>query len=275
MPSPLSSSSLPRSSFFRSQQSLAATPIIESTVAQQILSPYKHLPQTQKILNTNVNLQHQPIIMQNKQTNSQPQLQLQVQQQVTQQKQQQQQQQAQPPPQQPQQQPAPQKQQTQIEAQHQQDQKLLQQQKEQKQQQHLQNLIQQHQLQTQQLQAASPQQTIDINTLREKSKHLDLPLISALCNDRSLLKQTKAFVMPKHPRSSITQCAISSPKSKYPVSGLSTTQLAKPRKSSVSHRHPNDKLPPLPMQTTEGNNYVMDPTPTAIKHKSYNSQPNL
>lgn len=132
------------------------------------------------------------------------------------------------------------------------------------------------------------QQTIDINTLREKSKHLDLPLISALCNDRSLLKQTKAFVMPKHPRSLIMsgisinsigiqqQCPSSiilSSKGKYPVSGLSTTQLAKPRKTSISHRHPNDKLPPLPMNTAEGNNYVMDPTPTSIKHKSFNSQP--
>lgn len=184
--------------------------------------------------------------------------------------------------------------------------KQQQQQQQQKQQQHLQQLLQKldqqqqqssqthqpssHQSQpptapSHQSQQQSPQ-TIDINTLREKSKHLDLPLISALCNDRSLLKQTKAFVMPRHPRSSLTtqqqQQGVpgtgiipSSPKSKYPVSGLSTTQLAKPRKSSISHRHPNDKLPPLPMQTAEGNNYVMDPTPTAIKHKSYNSQPNL
>lgn len=114
--------------------------------------------------------------------------------------------------------------------------------------------------------------TIDINILREKSKNMDLPLISALCNDRSLLKQTKAFVMPKHPR--LGQCEIS-PKGKYPVSGLSTTQLTKPRKTSIGHRHPNDKLPDIPMQTAEGNNYVMDPTPTAIKHKSYHSQPNL
>lgn len=133
--------------------------------------------------------------------------------------------------------------------------------------------------------AAQQQQTIDINILREKSKHLDLPLISALCNDRSLLKQTKAFVMPKHPRPSavstvaigqqpcLSLAALSSPKGKYPVSGLSTTQLAKPRKTSISHRHPNDKLPPLPMHTAEGNNYVMDPTPTSIKHKSFNSQP--
>lgn len=112
------------------------------------------------------------------------------------------------------------------------------------------------------------QTQIDIDTLREKSRHLDLPLISALCNDQSLLKQTRAFVMPKHPRMGINQMAMQ-PKSKYPVSGLSNTQLAKPRKASISHRHPNDKLPPLPamQQMAEGNNYVMDPTP-AIKHKS-------
>ena len=100
------------------------------------------------------------------------------------------------------------------------------------------------------------QAAIDINTLREKSKHLDLPLISALCNDRSLLKQTRAFVLPKHPRSSSNQITITN-KGKYPVSGLSTVQLVKPKKTSISHRHPNDKLPPLPCQTTEGNNYVI------------------
>ncbi|XP_055386644.1 protein expanded isoform X2 [Condylostylus longicornis] len=118
--------------------------------------------------------------------------------------------------------------------------------------------------------------SIDIQTLREKSKNMDLPLISALCNDRSLLKQTKAFVMPKHPKNTLTISpnSLSSKtiqSTKYPVSGLSTTQLAKPRKTTISHRHPNDKLPPLPMQTAEANNYVMDPTPSVIKHKSYNS----
>ncbi|XP_053677788.1 protein expanded [Anopheles nili] len=154
----------------------------------------------------------------------------------------------------------------------------------------------------------SDRTSIDIKTLREKSKHLDLPLISALMHDRSLLKQTRAFVMPKHPKvngsnggmpngstGSLTpgSPAINgdqpnggdpSPKSKYPVSGLSTTQLAKPRKTSASHRHPNDKLPPLPGQTgpgqtgptAEGNNYVMDPTPTPIKQKSFSSsQPSV
>lgn len=168
----------------------------------------------------------------------------------------------------------------------------------------------------------TPQQSVDIQLIRERSKNLDLPLIAALCNDRSLLKQTKAFVMPKHPQRmgsgvALTTTAPTSPqqvvgsgvagpqqngtatspglgmqnfkgslnnltngnsRNKYPVSGLSTLQLTKPKKTAVSHRHPQDKLPPLPGQTnggagvikaTEGNNYVMDP----IKHKSYNSQP--
>lgn len=121
------------------------------------------------------------------------------------------------------------------------------------------------------------QPAIDINALREQSKDLDLPLISALCNDRSLLKQTQAFVMPKHPRTSSNSTMIqSSLKKSYPVSGLSPSQLSKPRpKTSISHRHPNDKLPPLPMQPATANNYVMDPTPTALKHKSFSSQPNL
>lgn len=123
---------------------------------------------------------------------------------------------------------------------------------------------------------------IDLNVLRERSKHLDLPLISALCNDRTL--QT-AFVMPKHPSSPVKQMinsTLQSSKGRYPVSGLSTTQLAKLRqKTSISHRHPNDKLPPLPNDkmpsiqttTTTGNNYVMDPA--AIKLKNFSSQPNL
>lgn len=35
--------------------------------------------------------------------------------------------------------------------------------------------------------------SLDICSLREKSKNLDLPLISALCNDKSLLKQTNTI----------------------------------------------------------------------------------
>ncbi|RZF39513.1 hypothetical protein LSTR_LSTR001034 [Laodelphax striatellus] len=48
---------------------------------------------------------------------------------------------------------------------------------------------------------------LDISTLREKSRNLDLPLISALCNDKSLLKQTNAFVMPKHPTAATASSA--------------------------------------------------------------------
>lgn len=164
-----------------------------------------------------------------------------------------------------------------------------------------------------QQQPQTPQQSVDIQLIRERSKNLDLPLIAALCNDRSLLKQTKAFGMPK-PGSGVTGAMtvngqgqvsaamtttttnsatsgqqqqqqqnlkgsvnnLNANRNKYPGSGLGTLQLAKPKKATVSHRHPQDKLPPLPGQTnaagviktTEGNNYVMDP----IKHKGYNSQ---
>lgn len=109
---------------------------------------------------------------------------------------------------------------------------------------------------------------IDIRTLREKSKNLDLPLISALCNDRSLIKQTKAFVMPKHPSGETPLRVSGSSKSKYPVSGLSNTQINKPlRKPPSSHRHPGDKLPEIPRAPP--NNYVM--TDPRGKHKTMQS----
>lgn len=128
---------------------------------------------------------------------------------------------------------------------------------------------------------------IDIHTLREKSKNLDLPLISALCNDKSLIRQTNAFVMPKHPAGGVerrksmqiadisterrkmslsvdndsgtgksnktstlleslfagktSKRYVSSSKLRYPVSGLSTTQISKQqRKMSSTHVHPRD-----------------------------------
>lgn len=111
----------------------------------------------------------------------------------------------------------------------------------------------------------SPEAPLDISSLREKSKNLDLPLISALCNDRSLLKQTNAFVMPRHPDrtrpvswhvdtstekksifSTLLSKSISNPtpsskhsKLKYPVSGLSTNQIVKGgRKATSRHKHP-------------------------------------
>lgn len=160
---------------------------------------------------------------------------------------------------------------------------------------------------------------LDIRTLREKSKNLDLPLISALCNDRSLLKQTNAFVMPRHPgpsgkrgagrcqrpvswhvetgskvglvsperkatvsdsssvnvdssgtgkppkamllasllankslSSGSKHSSYSSSKHKYPVSGLSTTQISKPQRkvSASTHTHPTH--PQDVMKVTHG-----------------------
>lgn len=115
----------------------------------------------------------------------------------------------------------------------------------------------------------SPQNPIDIQVLREKSKHLDLPLISALCNDRSLLKQTKAFVAPKNLK---TTGSVNTTMTTTTEITTTAQSISKPRKTSISHRHPNDKLPPLPVQTAEANNYVMDPTPVNSKHKSFSSQ---
>ncbi|KAJ8982883.1 hypothetical protein NQ317_004313 [Molorchus minor] len=110
---------------------------------------------------------------------------------------------------------------------------------------------------------------LDIRTLREKSKKMDLPLISALCNDRSLIKQTKAFVMPKHPADLMPRQSLNSTRAKYPVSGLSSTRINKPTRKmpSVSHRHPGDKLPEIPRATP--NNYVL--AETRIKHKTMQS----
>ncbi|KAH8413149.1 hypothetical protein KR009_008295, partial [Drosophila setifemur] len=110
--------------------------------------------------------------------------------------------------------------------------------------------------------AQAQAQALDIALLREKSKHLDLPLISALCNDRSLLKQTKVIGNPKpgqeQPGSSSQSPPISNGSTNSSSSGGT---LGKARKgSTVSHRHPQDKLPPLPVQQlAEANNYVMDP----------------
>lgn len=93
---------------------------------------------------------------------------------------------------------------------------------------------------------------LDIRTLREKSRNLDLPLISALCNDQYLLKQTKAFVLPKHPSETSNATSMKnsmrsssgaiSNRNKYPVSGLSTTQIQKSLKKSSTntHKHPSE-----------------------------------
>nr|AAB39774.1 expanded [Drosophila melanogaster] len=111
--------------------------------------------------------------------------------------------------------------------------------------------------------AQAQAQALDIALLREKSKHLDLPLISALCNDRSLLKQTKVVINPKTGQEMPTSSAQPSGATTNGVANSSAGAgtLSKARKgSTVSHRHPQDKLPPLPVQQlAEANNYVIDP----------------
>lgn len=106
-----------------------------------------------------------------------------------------------------------------------------------------------------------PLESIDIKTLREKSKNLDLPLIAALCNDKSLLKQTKAFVMPKHGDRERGERG----HGKRPVSGSGGVGGKGPIRRGC-HRHPGDALPALPHPTPRAtaNTYVPDPRPPAI-----------
>lgn len=119
---------------------------------------------------------------------------------------------------------------------------------------------------------------LDLAILRAQSRALDLPLIAALCSDCSLLRQTSAFVLPHHPPTSATLTTPVTPtvsstsgggnsgsssgslsgnnsnnnKSlvlmgraarqlfarKYPVSGLSTTQLNRRDSREVLRRPP-------------------------------------
>lgn len=117
---------------------------------------------------------------------------------------------------------------------------------------------------------------LDIKTLREKSKNLDLPLIAALCNDRSLLKQTKAFGAPKSNKQTLSDCE----SEKVLVKSVQNTtdNLAVKLKQECNikpgaHgtqgkklliRNPTDKLPALPGTETHtpralSNTYVMHP----------------
>ncbi|XP_015117608.1 protein expanded [Diachasma alloeum] len=122
---------------------------------------------------------------------------------------------------------------------------------------------------------------LDIRSLREKSKNLDLPLISALCNDRYLLKQTKAFVMPKHPadeanasgsgvtkstRSTSNSCTSS--KTKYPVSGLSSTQITKPSKKALTsaHRHPSEIVKGNAYRVNSTTRLTINKDPSRVSH---------
>ncbi|XP_013142655.1 PREDICTED: uncharacterized protein LOC106106603 [Papilio polytes] len=131
---------------------------------------------------------------------------------------------------------------------------------------------------------------LDIKTLREKSKNLDLPLIAALCNDRSLLKQTKAFGAPKLVKQTVSDCE-SELKCAKPVQNTTDTVDLKNKQEintrrpvpvpgtqkKIVMRNPTDKLPALPGAETHtpralSNTYVMHPN-VAVKSKK--NQPNM
>lgn len=121
---------------------------------------------------------------------------------------------------------------------------------------------------------------LDIKTLREKSKNLDLPLIAALCNDRSLLKQTKAFGAPKLNKptgsdcESERKCVKSVPNTTDNIDLKSKQECNAKRVMTGSQkkillRNPTDKLPALPVTQSHpramSNTYVMHPTVAKTK----------
>nr|XP_026484692.1 protein expanded [Vanessa tameamea] len=122
---------------------------------------------------------------------------------------------------------------------------------------------------------------LDIKTLREKSKNLDLPLIAALCNDRSLLKQTKAFGATKLTKHSSSDCEseIKSAKCSQNTTDnldlknrpeLNTRKVVTVSQKKILGRNPTDKLPALPGSETHtpralSNTYVMHPSVVKLK----------
>lgn len=127
-----------------------------------------------------------------------------------------------------------------------------------------------------------PNCDLDIKILREKSKNLDLPLIAALCNDRSLLKQTKAFDAPKPFKQTNSDCESEQKSIKSILNTTDNVDLKnRPecnarRVTTESHkkilvRNPTDKLPALPVSESHipramSNTYVMHP---AVKNKKH------
>ncbi|KAJ2950119.1 hypothetical protein O0L34_g11466 [Tuta absoluta] len=117
---------------------------------------------------------------------------------------------------------------------------------------------------------------LDIKTLREKSKNLDLPLIAALCNDRSLLKQTKAFGAPKLSKQTGSDCESERKCAKSISNTTDSLELKFKQDCNVKReitgsqkkmliRNPTDKLPALPDTESHtpramSNTYVMHPS---------------
>lgn len=122
---------------------------------------------------------------------------------------------------------------------------------------------------------------LDIKTLREKSKNLDLPLIAALCNDRSLLKQTKAFGATKLVKQTGSDCESDKKSAKSAQTTTDTIdhknkqetnakRVATGPQKKILIRNPTDKLPALPGSETHtpralSNTYVMHPNVGKLK----------
>ncbi|XP_047019013.1 protein expanded [Helicoverpa zea] len=121
---------------------------------------------------------------------------------------------------------------------------------------------------------------LDIKTLREKSKNLDLPLIAALCNDRSLLKQTKAFGAPKLNKPTGSDCESERKCVKSVTNTTDNIDLKNKQEYNAKRvmtgsqkkiliRNPTDKLPALPVTESHpramSNTYVMHPTVAKTK----------
>ncbi|CAH0406885.1 unnamed protein product [Chilo suppressalis] len=120
---------------------------------------------------------------------------------------------------------------------------------------------------------------LDIKTLREKSKNLDLPLIAALCNDRSLLKQTKAFGAPKLNRHAneceSEQKCLKSPQNTTDIldhkkQECNVRKVSTGPQKKIIVRNPTDKLPALPSSASHtpramSNTYVMHPSLIKLK----------
>ncbi|KAM3963631.1 FERM domain containing expanded [Aphomia sociella] len=128
---------------------------------------------------------------------------------------------------------------------------------------------------------------LDIKTLREKSKNLDLPLIAALCNDRSLLKQTKAFGVPKLSKQSGSDCESERKCSKSVLNTTDNIDNKNKQDCNVKKtvpgtqkkmliRNPTDKLPALPGSESHtpramSNTYVMHPNVFKVKKQQSSS----
>ncbi|KAL4141579.1 hypothetical protein QTP88_004196 [Uroleucon formosanum] len=108
---------------------------------------------------------------------------------------------------------------------------------------------------------------LDIISLREKSRNLDLPLISALCNDQTLLKQTNALVT----ENKATQ-TVATPSSSLSAATALASSLYQPLPPlSLSSYHPP---PPLPSYQPPSQPSSVEQTQTPQSGVASSNKPN-